>query len=97
MGQRFKAAFINIAKNLNDLVSTGIDYDGYAVTPADGTLLVNGPTRAIFVTGTGNVAGTLHGGGTFVLTSVPANTIVPIAATIIASTSTTATGISALY
>jgi len=98
MGFRFKASLLNLAKNFNDLISGGQDYDGYSVTPADATNLANGPTRALFITGTGNVAGTMADGTTtFLLTGVPANTIVPISAKIVASTSTTATGISALY
>lgn len=97
MGQRFKQALLNEAKNKNDGMA-GADYDGYACTPADATQLPNGITRALFITGTGNVAGTMADGTTtFLLTGVPANTIVPISASIIASTSTTATGISCLY
>lgn len=73
------------------------DYDGLAVTPADATNLPNGDCVGVFCTGSGNIAGTTPSGATVVLTSVPANTIVPIALSIIASTNTTATGISALY
>lgn len=97
MGQRFKQTLLNEAKNKND-GQAGKDYDGYACTPADATQLPNGITQALFVTGAGNVAGTMADGTTtFVLTGVPANTIVPISASIIASTSTTATGIFCLY
>ncbi len=75
-----------------------LDYDGVAVTPADATVLPNGICRGVFVTGTtGNIAGTTPSGATVVLTSVPANTVVPIDLSIIAATSTTATGILALY
>lgn len=97
MGLRFKNALMNEAKNYND-GQAGTDYDGYAVTPADATVLPNGITRALFITGTGNVAITLADGTTTaVLTGVPANTIVPVGAKIVASTGTTATGIFALY
>lgn len=73
------------------------DYDGVAVTPADATNLPNGIARGLICTGGGNIAGTMPSGATFVLTSVPANTIVLIDVSIVASTNTTATGISALY
>lgn len=97
MGQRFSAALLNNAKNLT-INAQYPDFDGYAVTPTDAINLGNGPTRAIYVTGTGNVAGTMADGTTtVVLTGIPAGTIVPIAMKIIASTSTTATGIFALY
>lgn len=74
-----------------------IDYDGLPVTPADATNLPGGVTKGIFVTGAGNVAVTLFGGGTAVLTGLSAGQFLPIAVTIIAATSTTATGIFALY
>jgi hypothetical protein len=70
---------------------------GVAVTPADGTDLPNGPCRGIYVTGAGNVNVNLAGGGTAVLTGLSAGQIVDINATRILSTSTTATGIYALY
>lgn len=95
MGTKFKAALLNRAKNHN---INDIYYDGYAVTPADATQLPNGPTDALYVTGTGNVAVTLADGTTTaVLTGVPANTLIPIAVSIVAATSTTGTGIFALY
>lgn len=96
MGMRFKNTLINFNKNFQDIQTP--DYDGYAVTPTDATALGNGITRALFVTGTGNVAVTLADGTTTaVLTGVPANTLIPISVKIVASTSTTATGIYALY
>ncbi|CAB5162324.1 hypothetical protein UFOVP152_20 [uncultured Caudovirales phage] len=74
-----------------------LDYDGVTVTPADATNLPNGICRGVYVTGTGNIAATTPSGATVVLTGVPANTVVPIDLSIIASTGTTATGILALY
>jgi len=95
MGLRFTRTQVSGAKNFN---LRGLpDYDGYAVTPADGTDLGNGPTAAIYVTGAGNVNIQLAGGGTAVLTSLSAGQIVEVAAQRILSTSTTATGIFALY
>ena len=74
-----------------------VDYDGLAVTPADATALPGGICRGIYATGAGNITGTTPSGATVVLTSVPANTVVPIDLSIIAATGTTATGILALY
>lgn len=92
MGKLFKDALVTKGRDTNT------EYDGFAVTPADATALGNGPCQALYITGTGNVAGTLSDGTTtFVLTGVPANTLVPISVSIVASTNTTATGISALY
>lgn len=81
------------------------DFDGFAVTPADGADLPNGPCDAIYCTGSGNVnvnlvsqvAGTGALAGTAVLTSLAALSVTLCSATRILSTSTTATGIFALY
>ncbi len=73
------------------------DYDGVAITPADGTNLPNGICRALYATGAGNISGTTSSGATVVLTAVPINTVVEIDMLIVAATGTTATGISALY
>lgn len=81
----------------NNAKPSDVDFDGVAVTPADGTNLPNGPCKYLYCTGAGNIAGTTLSGATFVLTNVPANTIVAIDTAIVAATSTTATGIYALY
>lgn len=73
------------------------ELQGVATTAADATALASGPCLGIAVTGAGNVAGTLASGGTFLLTGLGAGQIVKINASIIAATSTTATGIHALY
>lgn len=96
MGLKFKEALLNIDKNYRGLPPAS-DFDGYAVTGDDSNDLVNGPTEAIYVTGSGNVAVNLLGGGTATLTSLVAGQILRIAVTRIKSTSTTATGIYALY
>lgn len=70
---------------------------GVAVTPSDSADLPNGACRAISVTGAGNVNVNLASGGTAVLTGLSAGQIVEINVSRILSTSTTATGISALY
>lgn len=96
MGQRFASALLNQAKNF---MAQGPqpDYDGYAVTPADGTDLGNGPTRALYVTVGGNVSINLLGGGTAVLTGLVGGQIIEVAAQRVLATATTATGIFALY
>ncbi len=77
------------------------EYAALDITPADGTDIALGPngTKAIglIVTGAGNVNVDLDGGGTAVLTSLVANTIYVVGIQRIRSTSTTATGIRALY
>ena len=71
---------------------------GAAVTPSDSTdLPAPGPCEAIYVTGAGNVNVNLAGGGTAVLTGLSAGQIVRVNASRILATSTTATGIFALY
>lgn len=85
------------------------EYEGYAVTPSDATDLqfrtystVSGTNAyeaatAIYVTGSGNVSVNLAGGGTAVLTGLTAGQIVRVNVSRILATSTTATGIFALY
>ena len=82
------------------------DYETFAVTPADGADLPSGlvggltgtrPTKAIKVTGAGNVSVQLFGGGTAVLTGLVAGQLLMIAVTRILATGTTATGVLALY
>lgn len=73
------------------------ELQGVAVTPSDSIDLPNGPCTAIYVTAAGNVNVNLAGGGTAVLTSLSAGQIVHVPASRILSTSTTATGIHALY
>jgi len=94
--QKFKNLPVTAYGGLNAKPSTQ-DYDGLPVTPTDATNLPNGIARGLYCTGTGNIAGTTPSGATFVLTSVPVNTVVPIDVLIVANTSTTATGIFALY
>lgn len=67
------------------------------VTASDSTDLHDGACSAIYVTGAGNVAINLASGGTAVLTGLSAGQIVRVNASRIKSTSTTATGIKALY
>jgi hypothetical protein len=97
MGQAFQRTTtggLNQAKNFK---LAGVQYDGYAVTPDDANDLPNGPCDAIYVTGAGNVAINLPDAGTAVLTTLGAGQIVDCTAQRIKNTSTTATGIFALY
>ena len=94
MGQRFTPTPVPGGPRLQ---FDGRDFDGYAVTTSDSVDLPNGITRGIYVTGAGNVNVNLEGGGTAVLTTLSAGQIVRVAASRILATSTTATGIFALY
>jgi hypothetical protein len=94
MGQRFAQNNIPGPARLN---FDAREFDGYAVTPADGTDLPNGITRGLYITGAGNVNVNLEGGGTAVLTSLSNAQFLRIAVSRVLSTSTTATGIFALY
>jgi hypothetical protein len=73
------------------------EFEGEAVTPNDSTDLPSGACTAIYVTGAGNVNVNLAGGGTAVLTGLSAGQIVRVNVSRILATSTTATGIFALY
>jgi hypothetical protein len=92
--QRSPAGGLNQAKGFR---LSQAEYDGYAVTASDANDLPNGPCDAIYVTGAGNVAINLPDAGTAVLTSLGAGQITECKAQRIKSTSTTATGIFALY
>lgn len=92
-----------VKSNVKDISVDDRAYDGYAVTPDDNNDLPNGPCRALYITGAGNVNVNLHSEttgsntGTAVLTSLAAGQIVACKASRVLSTSTTATGILALY
>jgi len=77
------------------------EYQANPITPNDSVDLARGPDggdcRAIQVTGAGNVAVQLSGGGTATLTGLAAGQRVVVGASRILATGTTATGISALY
>lgn len=67
-----------------------------AVTPHDTTALGN-VTRAIYVGGAGDVEVITKGGDTVVFSSVPAGTILPVRATHVKSSNTTASNILAMW
>ena len=66
-----------------------------AVTKSDTTVLT--ATRGIYVGGAGNLAVTMMDDTVVTFTGVPAGTFLPIRATKVMSTNTTATAIVALY
>ena len=77
-------------------MSAALATGGFAVTPNDSTDLPQ-PARSLWVGGAGNVVRQCRRGGenlTFV--GVPAGSVLPIAATRVLATSTTATSIIAL-
>lgn len=65
-----------------------------AVTPSDSTILKS--VRGLYVGGAGNVAVTMPDGSTATFQSVPAGAILPVQATQVKATGTTATNIVAL-
>ncbi len=75
---------------------SGVALDAKAVTPNNSTDLPDGPARGLLVTVAGNVSFITAGGTTHNLTNVPAWTQLPIAASRVRSTGTTAT-VLALY
>ena len=70
--------------------------DATLVTPG-ASALTDGPTRAVYVGGTGDLNVTFRDGTTLLLSAVQAGTVLPIQVTHILSASTTATLIVALY
>jgi len=106
MGQIFKRQTLNGAGTAGSTANFGkvadTEYDGYAVTPADGTDLPNGPCDALYCTAGGNVAvqnviGGVTALATTTLASLATGQILPIQASRVLSTNTTATGVFALY
>lgn len=67
-----------------------------AITPSDTTVLPGGTTRGIYVGVAGNVVA-LIGGTAITFTAVPAGSILPVAATRVNATGTTASGLVALF
>jgi hypothetical protein len=67
-----------------------------AITPSDVTNFAGGVCRGIYVGGTGNITA-IVGGSAILFTAVPAGMILPIAATRVNATATTATAMVALY
>ncbi|MEO1555935.1 MAG: hypothetical protein AAFS01_05855 [Pseudomonadota bacterium] len=82
--------FREFQSGLNSPVEGGFD-----VTPADGADLP-AMTRAVMVTGAGDLAVTLKNGDAITLPGLTPGVIYPIRATQVAATGTTATGVKGL-
>jgi hypothetical protein len=93
--------FINSLATVGKVAPEHPEYQSTPVTPADGTDIPLGPDggscRGLYITGAGNVNVNLLNGGTAVLTGLAAGQYVVCGITRVLATSTTATGIQALY
>lgn len=76
--------------------TSGPASDAKAVTPSDSTDLPNGIARSLLVIAAGNVSFITAKGTTQTYSSVPAYTVIPVAASRVRATGTTATVV-ALY
>lgn len=70
--------------------------DGVAVTPSD-TVNLATPCRALYIGASGNVALVTLGGTTLTFVGMVAGTVLPVRATRVQATNTTATSIVALW
>lgn len=70
--------------------------DYFAVTPHNSQNFQNGPCKALYVGGAGNLVAVNELGEAITFTAVPAGTILPIQAKRVNATNTTATAIVAL-
>lgn len=66
-------------------------YDGVAITPSDVTDISNGPVRAIWVGGAGNVALVTLAGTTITFSGCTAGSVLPVMASRVMASNTTAT------
>lgn len=93
--------FISSIRTVGKTAPEHPEYQANPITPSDSVDLALGPDggacRALYITGAGNVNVQLSGGGTAVLTGLSAGQYVVVGVTRVLATSTTATGISALY
>ncbi len=77
-------------------ISVGFYTGAEAITPSDTVNIVRGPTRGIYVGGAGNIVAVI-GGTAITFNGAQAGDILPIHATRVNLTSTTATSLVALY
>ena len=75
---------------------TAPGYDAAAVTPNDSTDLSK-PARALYIGGAGDVKLNTEAGTTVTFTGLAAGSVLPVRATRVHSTDTTATNIVAIY
>jgi hypothetical protein len=67
--------------------------DAVAITPSDTLDIPNGPVRALWIGGAGNVALQSGGGTTVVFVGCGGGTVLPVTASRVMATATTATNI----
>lgn len=93
--------FISSQRTVGKVGPEHPEYQANPVTPSDSVDISPGPDggtcRGLYITGAGNVNVNLLGGGTAVLTGLSAGQYVVVGVTRVLATSTTATGIQALY
>ena len=93
--------FVNSVCTVGKTAPEHPEYQSNPVTPSDSVDLVAAPDggscRGLYITGAGNVNVNLLGGGTAVLTGLSAGQYVVCGVSRVLATSTTATGIQALY
>jgi len=93
--------FISSVRTVGKTAPEHPEYQANPITPSDSVDIAAGPdgggVRGLYVTGAGNVNVNLLNGGTAVLTGLSAGQYVVIGVTRVLATSTTATGIMALY
>ncbi len=77
--------------------NTAPGVDAVAVTPSDSVNFTNGPCRALWVGGAGNVVVFFTSGNTVTFTGVLAGSLLPVQALRVNATLTTATNIVAVY
>lgn len=70
--------------------------DAVAVTPSDSTNLTNA-ARALYIGGAGNIVVVTAGGSVITFSNVQSGSILPVRATRVNATNTTATNIVALF
>jgi hypothetical protein len=87
-------AAVDLANRSNNVVDPASN--AAAVTPNDSTDLTY-TSRALFVGGAGNLAVVMAGGQTVTFTGVTAGALLPIRASRVMSTNTTATSIVAVW
>jgi hypothetical protein len=75
----------------------GTAIDARAVTASDTTDLPDGPCRAIYIGGTGNVSLITGGGSLVTFSSLNSGYVLPLEVVRVRATGTTATNIIALY
>ena len=77
--------------------SYGTAMDAKAVTPSDTADLPDGPSRALYVGGAGNISLITGGGSTITFSNVNSGYVLPLEVVRVRATGTTATNLVAIY